>query len=97
MTPRGTDWTLAFLVALLFTTGILTLVSGAEGDAWVFVLRGVGGAALGCVTGWKLRRVWRRVVALQWWDRHTLAGLVASLLVVATLASGIVWSSGGDL
>jgi len=97
MTPRGTDWTLAFLVALLFTTGMLSLVSGAEGDAWVFGLHGVGGAALGFVTGWKLRRVWWRVVALRRWDQHTLAGLLAALLVVATLASGIVWSSGGDL
>jgi len=97
MTPRGTDWTLAVLVTLLFTTGMLSLVSGAEGDAWVFVLHGAGGAALGFVTGWKLRRVWRRVVEIRRWDQHTLPGLLAALLVVATIASGIVWSSGGDL
>jgi DMSO/TMAO reductase YedYZ molybdopterin-dependent catalytic subunit len=97
MTPRGTDWTLAFLVALLFTTGMLSLVSGGAGDAWVFVLHGMGGVALGFVAGWKLRRVWRRVVEVRRWDQHTSAGLLAALLVVGTIVSGVVWSSGGDL
>ncbi|HZB96932.1 MAG TPA: molybdopterin-dependent oxidoreductase [Herpetosiphonaceae bacterium] len=97
MTPRGTDWTLAFLVALLFTTGILSLVSGEPGDAWVFVLHGIGGATLGFVVGWKLRRVWRRVLEPRRWERRTLAGALAAGVVAVTLLSGWVWSSGGDL
>ena len=97
MTARATDWTLALLVGLGFATGLLSLVSGRDGDAWVFVLHGVGGAALGLVTGWKLRRVWRRVVSPRRWDTRTTAGLLASLLVFATLGTGWVWSSGGDL
>lgn len=97
MTPRATDWTLATLVALLFVTGVLSLVSGRTQDAWVFTVHGVGGAALGLVTGWKLRRVWRRVRDPRRWDRRTLAGVAATVLVVAVLTSGIVWANGGDL
>ena len=97
MTPRITDWSLAFLVGLLFATGMLSLVSGRAGDAWVFVLHGIGGAALGLVTGWKLRRVWRALLDPRRWTRKTLAGGTATLLVVLALLSGWIWSSGGDL
>lgn len=97
MTPRATDWTLAGLVALGFGTGVLSLVSGRTGDAWVFALHGAGGAALGLVTGWKLRRVWRRLAGLRGWDRRTQAGVAATALVAGTLGSGWAWSSGGDL
>lgn len=97
MTPRGTDWSLAALVALVFTTGLLSLVSGQTSEAWVFALHGVGGAALGLVVGWKLRRVWRRVLSPKRWERRTIAGALAGVFVLATLLSGWVWSSGGDL
>lgn len=97
MTPRSTDWSLAGLVALLFASGLLSLISGASASAWVFSLHGIGGAALGFVVGWKLRRVWRRVVEPRRWDRRTLAGMAAMALVLGTLLSGWVWSSGGDL
>ena len=97
MTPRATDWSLAFLVGLLFTTGMLSLVSGRTGDAWVFVLHGVGGGALGLVMGWKLRRVWRRLVDPRRWERRTLAGALATALVIGALASGWAWSSGANL
>ncbi len=86
-----------FLVGLLFTTGALSLLSGGPGDAWVFVLHGMGGAALGFVTGWKLRRVWRRMIEPARWERRSVAGAVAAALVLAALLSGWVWSSGGDL
>lgn len=97
MTPRTTDWSLVCLVALLFATGVLSLVSGSAGDAWVFALHGAGGAALGLVTVWKLRRVWRRVVSPRRWDRRTIAGVLATALVVGALATGWAWSSGADL
>lgn len=97
MTARGTDWSLALLVALGFTTGILSLVSGRTEDVWVFTLHGVGGAALGLVTGWKLRRVWGRIVHPRSWERGTVFGLLAAASVIATLTSGWVWSSGGNL
>ncbi len=97
MTPRGTDWTLALLAALGFGTGVLSLVSGRAGDAWVFGLHGAGGAVLGLVVGWKLWRVWWRLVDVSAWDRRTQAGVAATALVALTLLSGWVWSAGGDL
>jgi DMSO/TMAO reductase YedYZ molybdopterin-dependent catalytic subunit len=96
MTPRGTDWSLAALVALLFSTGLLSLISGRTSDAWVFTLHGLGGFALAFVTVVKLRRVWPRLHPRRW-ERRSLAGMLGTLVVVATLASGWVWSSGGDL
>ena len=97
MTPRGTDWSLAFLVALLFTTGLLSLVSGRTSDTWVIVLHGIGGFALAAVVVVKLRRVWRRLLLLQRWDPRSLAGSLGTLAVLLTILSGWAWSSGGDL
>jgi DMSO/TMAO reductase YedYZ molybdopterin-dependent catalytic subunit len=89
MTPRGTDWGLAALVALLALTGGLVAFAGTSSRAWVFVLHGAAGLALAALLVPKGRRVWRR--------RRPGAGVAAAGLVAATLASGFVWSSGGDL
>ena len=97
MTPRGTDWSLALLVALLVATGLLTAFAGSPGAAWVFVVHGALGAALAIVLVWKGRRVWSRVVDPARWDRSTGFGLLAGVLVGTALASGFVWSAGGDL
>jgi DMSO/TMAO reductase YedYZ molybdopterin-dependent catalytic subunit len=96
VTPRGTDWSLAVLVALLAATGAGTLFAGGHGDAWVFAVHGTAGLALAVLLAWKFRRVWRRLADPRRWDRRTKFGALAALLVVTTLGSGIVWSSGGD-
>ena len=57
MTPRGTDWSLALLVALGVATGLATWFAGSPGAAWVFGAHAVGGTALALVLAWKLRRV----------------------------------------
>jgi multisubunit Na+/H+ antiporter MnhG subunit len=97
VTPRGTDWTLAILTGLCFGTGLVSLVSGRSESAWVIAAHGIGGVALGVVAGIKLRRVWRRLMRPALWDRRTPLGLGATLLVVAVIASGVAWSSGGNL
>lgn len=97
MTPRGTDWSLGALVALLFTTGALSLISGRDDQAWVFVLHGVGGALLALVTLWKLRRVGRRLLSRRAWEPRMLAGALATGMVALALASGWSWSNGADL
>jgi DMSO/TMAO reductase YedYZ molybdopterin-dependent catalytic subunit len=97
VTARATDWSLALLVGLLFATGVMTLFAGRQGDAWVFAAHGVGGFALAGLVGWKLRRVWGRLARPARWDRRTAAGAGAVTLVVATLLSGVAWSSGLNL
>jgi DMSO/TMAO reductase YedYZ molybdopterin-dependent catalytic subunit len=85
VTPRGTDWSLAALVALLAISGALTALAGSHGSRWVFAVHGAGGFALAAVLVFKGRRVWRRV-------RGT--GAIAAALVGAALLSGWLWSSG---
>jgi hypothetical protein len=45
VTPRGTDWTLAALIALLGVTGGLVPFAGATSDAWVYAAPGTAGVA----------------------------------------------------
>jgi hypothetical protein len=80
MSPRGTDWSLAALVAALAVTGGLTLFSGS----WVFAVHGAAGFALAAVLAWKLRRVRLR----------RASGVIALCLVALTLFTGWAWSSG---
>lgn len=82
MTPRGTDWSLAALVAALAVTGGLTLFGGPL----VFLAHGAAGFALGAVLVWKLRRVWKRV--------RPGFGMAALAFVGLTLVTGWLWSSG---
>ncbi|MGI8512555.1 MAG: molybdopterin-dependent oxidoreductase, partial [Solirubrobacteraceae bacterium] len=84
MTPRGTDWSLALLVGLGFTTGLLTLFAGTPGGAWIFAAHTIGGAALAVVLVWKLRRVAVRITAPARWDHATVFGLLALGLVAFT-------------
>ena len=52
MTPRGTDWSLALLVALGVVTGAATWFAGSPGAAWVFGAHAVAGFALALVLVW---------------------------------------------
>lgn len=97
MTARGTDWSLALVVAVLVVSGLGTWFAGGEGSAWVFAAHGIAGGALAFLVGWKLRRVWRRLVERARRDSRTVFGALALLLVAATLLSGWLWSSAGRL
>jgi DMSO/TMAO reductase YedYZ molybdopterin-dependent catalytic subunit len=95
VTPRGTDWGLALVVALLFATGMVSLFAASPGDAWVFVAHDILAFALAGLLVVKMRRVWRRLVSPSDWDRLVKPGVLATLFVAAALASGWVWSGGG--
>jgi len=97
VTARGTDWSLALLVALLVATGLITAFAGTSGSAWVFALHGALGFGVVVVLVWKGRRVWRRVADPARWDGRTGFGLLAAALVLGALASGFLWSGGADV
>ena len=45
----------------------------------------------------KLRRVWPRLIHPRRWDRRTVFGLLALLLVLLAIGSGTWWAAGGQL
>ena len=95
MTPRGTDWGLALLVAIAVATGLATWFAGAPGAAWVFGAHAAVGTAIAFVLVFKLRRVLPRLVAHP--ARRNAAGALALLLVLAALGSGYAWASAGSV
>jgi DMSO/TMAO reductase YedYZ molybdopterin-dependent catalytic subunit len=94
--PRLTDWSLALTALLALATGIVSLVSGLPQDWVIFALHGIIGFWLLLLLWGKLRRVWPRLTRLRSWDRRTVYGLLALLLVVLALGSGIWWVGGGE-
>ncbi len=94
MTPRGTDWGLALLVAIAVGTGLATWFAGSPGAAWVFGAHTAGGTVIAFVLVFKLRRVLPRLLARR--DGRSAAGIFALVLVTAALGSGYVWASGGS-
>src|SRR5215467_15163305 len=97
MSPRLTDWSIAVAAVLAFVAGIISLISGRPQDWFIFILHGIAGLWLLLLLWVKLRRVWPRLIHPRRWDRRTIFGLLALLLVTLALASGIWWVGGGDL
>ncbi|HJT59474.1 MAG TPA: molybdopterin-dependent oxidoreductase [Ktedonobacteraceae bacterium] len=96
MSPRLTDWNIAFATLVAFIAGIISLVSGHPEDWFIFVVHGITGFWLLLLLWGKLRRVWPRLIHLRRWDRRTIFGLLALLLVTLALGSGIWWVTGGE-
>ena len=88
MTPRGTDWSLALLVAAGVATGLATWFAGAPGSTWVFAAHAIAGGSLAFVLVVKLRRVLPKLAPAS-------AGALG--LVAVVLLTGLVWSNAGSL
>jgi hypothetical protein len=97
MSPRLTDWSIALAAALAFMSGIISLVSGHLQEWFIFVLHAMAGFWLLLLLWGKLHRVWPRLIHSRRWDRRTIFGLLALLLVTLALGSGIWWAAGGVL
>ncbi len=95
--PRVTDWSLAAGVGVAGVTGLVSLISGRAEQWIVFALHGVAGLWLVILLWDKVRRVWPRLARPRRWDRFTVLGALALLIVGATLASGVWWVAGGEL
>jgi Oxidoreductase molybdopterin binding domain len=83
VTPRGTDWSLAALVALGLASGLLTWFGGP----WTTAAHDVAGAALALIVVVKVRRVASRL--------GPTLGLVALAAVAIVLLTGALWATGG--
>ena len=97
LSPRLTDWSLALAASLAIATGIVSLVSGRPQDWFIFALHGIAGFWLLLLLWVKLRRVWPRLIHPRRWDRRTVFGLLALLLVLLAIGSGTWWAAGGQL
>jgi DMSO/TMAO reductase YedYZ molybdopterin-dependent catalytic subunit len=97
MPPRLTDWSIALAAVLAFTLGIINLMSGLPQEWFIFALHGIAGLWLLLLLWGKLRRVWPRLIHTRRWDRRTVFGLLALVLVTLALVSGIWWVGGGNL
>src|SRR2546421_12429949 len=97
MSPRLTDWSIALAALLALTTGLVSLVSGLPQDWTIFMLHGIVGLWLLLLLWGKLRRVWPRLIHPRRWDRRTIYGLLALLVVTLALVSGMWWVGGGEL
>jgi DMSO/TMAO reductase YedYZ molybdopterin-dependent catalytic subunit len=95
--PRFVDWGIALVLAVLFATGVGTLFAGDSGSAWVFTVHGACGFVLAGALVVKLRRVGRRLVAVERWERGTYFGALATAFVVLALASGWAWAAGANV
>jgi hypothetical protein len=97
MPPRLTDWSLALAIGIAFGSGIVSLVSGRAEQWLIFTLHGAAGLWLLLLLWGKLARVLPRLLNPRRWDRATLFGGLALLVVLLALGSGVWWVFGGDL
>jgi hypothetical protein len=93
--PSLVDWGILLTVVTLVVTGLVSLVTGVEGGAWLFVLHSAGGLALVPLLYFKLRRVRPRVTRRVAWDRGTPVSILLGVLALAALATGIYWVFAG--
>jgi DMSO/TMAO reductase YedYZ molybdopterin-dependent catalytic subunit len=97
MSPRFTDWSIALAVGIAFGSGIVSLASGRPEQWPVFALHGMAGLWLLLLLWGKLRRVLPRLLNRRRWDRATLFGTAALIVVAVAIGSGVWWVLGGDL
>src|SRR4051794_16655688 len=96
MTSAALDRLLAALIAALAVTGGLTLISGAPGDAWRFVVHDLLAGALAAAIVVKLARSVPRAVRGRHWIRLGVA-LVVTLAAVASIGAPFAWVAGGSI
>jgi len=87
---------LAAGVAAAGATGLWTLATGREAGWWVFVLHGAAGYLTALLLVPKLARVARRMPTAVHEPRGW-AGLAATALALAVVASGVAWAAGARL
>lgn len=93
MRPRVVDWSIFLVVTFEVSSGLLSLLVGEPSGRWLFYLHGVGGLALIVLLALKFRRVAPRVTDRSRWEPATFVSVLAAIVVVATIALGVLWST----
>jgi DMSO/TMAO reductase YedYZ molybdopterin-dependent catalytic subunit len=91
MRPRIVDWSIFLVVTFQLLTGLGSLLVGRPQGRWIFYVHGAAGLALIVLLTFKFRRVMRRLVRPSLWGPATLVSAGATLAVLATVATGVVW------
>src|SRR5260370_17259132 len=73
------------------------MVGGRREEWFILAVHCVAGLWLLLLLWVKLRRVWPRLIHPRRWDRRTVFGLLALLLVLLAIGSGTWWAAGGQL
>lgn len=93
MPPRAVDWGLFLLVTFEAGTGLYSLLVSEPAGRWLFYIHGAAGFALAVLLVWKLRRVLPRITSRSQWEPATIVSILAAVLVIVTLALGVIWST----
>jgi DMSO/TMAO reductase YedYZ molybdopterin-dependent catalytic subunit len=96
VTSAAIDRLLFVLIGALAVTGGVSLISGAPGAAWLFVLHDLLAGLLAVTVVAKLRASLPRAVHGRRWTRLAVA-LVVTIAAVGSLVAGFVWVAGGSL
>ena len=90
---RAVDWAILVVLALQAATGVGTIFAGTPESAWLIVLHAIGGLVLVVLIGLKLWRVRHRLRPGRF-RRDMVPAVLAAMVVLATMGSGIAWASG---
>jgi len=96
MRPRLVDWSLLVATLLELITGLVSFTVGKPEGRWLFWVHGILGLAIVLLLVWKVARIWPRLrLARQWWGSPvgTLLSLLALVVALLAIGSGVWWSS----
>lgn len=94
--PRLVDWTLFVLVGLLVGTGVLTILAGTQGDAWVFAIHTGAALLFPVFLGFKLWRVAHRLKPGEL-PQGVWTSIITGVLAFLALGTGIAWMVGAPI
>ena len=92
MRARLVDWTLFVLVMITAITGLGSWLIADTDGALIFLAHAAAGLALVIPLAWKFKRVEPRLTHKRAWDWKTPVSILASLAIIGTIASGVVWT-----
>jgi Sulfite oxidase and related enzymes len=95
--PAVVDWLIGGCVAFEVGSGLVSFTVGTPEGAWLVWLHALVGVTLVGLLGFKLARVRHRITGRVSWDRQTPLSILMATLAVASLATGVFWTLGGNV